>query len=325
MKKIIVTLICLMTLVKLTNAQFGLEEYIGMAIEEVKPTPIRDVNQTSTTIWRSKDLAIAYDELKNSASIVSGVRNTASLLTEAKDYIQNLYDWQQELQADIRAIISIKDLKWADVLWVTERALGVELDLEYYMPKIDGNQPLKEYLEHPEKYTKTEIYRLYDMFGSTLEYYVELNAKKGQAFTVEEIDEVLGMMNKEDEEYFNNKMEIMEMDKLVYLQLSDIYKNIADELLKQAEDLGKQLNDGKYNMTQAEQLMLYRDIQEVNDQALTYKKLSSQYLFNSMERSEQEQMIVEETRTILEVRRRILHDELSEDEKRASDILKLIR
>lgn len=325
MRKFIVSLICLLFISQLASAQFGLEEYFGKVIDEVKPTPIRDVNQTSTTIWRSKDLALAYDQLQNSASIVSGVRNTAGLLTEARDYIQNLYDWQQDLQYDIRAIISIKDLKWADVLYVCERALKVELDLEYYLPKVDGYQPLKEYLENPEDYTRTDIYRLYDMFGSTLEYYVELNAKRGQVFTIEEIDEVLEDIKKKDELYYKNLLEIQELDKITYLHLSTIYKNLSNELIIKAEDLGKKLNDGNYNITQAEQLVLYKQIQEFNDQALEYKKKSTEYLFNSMERTEQQQMIIDYNRKTLELRKRILAEELFGNKIKASDVLNSLK
>lgn len=179
-----------------------------------------------------------YQIIKDARQI-AGV--TRDITGQVKDITGQTLDLQRQIQADLRKVQSLKDLRYANPTELFGRAMAMTSGSQQdFFPSIGRARRLHQALQSKGQ---QDIETLYQVFNT-----VSVGRANGQNFTYRDYK---GMK----EEAFASQYAYEEIGKKKKIEMAFNYQKIADEMTSQSVELMATLkNPGRYSMTEAERL-----------------------------------------------------------------------
>ncbi|QKG55000.1 hypothetical protein [Hymenobacter sp. BRD67] len=178
---------------------------------------------------------------------IAGV--TRDITGEVKNITGQTLMLQQQIQADLRKVQSVKDLRYANPLELFGRAMAMNTSSQPdYMPAIAKAQRLHQALQGR---TAPDVETVYQAFSG-----LDIGRNGAQSFTYHDYKNMR-------EEAFASAYAYEEVLKKKNVETAFNYQKIADEMTTQSIELMATLkNPGRYSMTEAERL---RAMGQAND------------------------------------------------------------
>lgn len=179
-----------------------------------------------------------YQVIKDARQI-AGV--TRDITGEMKNIVGQTLLLQQQIQADLRKVQSVKDLRYANPLELFSRAIGMNTSSQPdYMPAVSKARRLRQALQSR---TEQDVETVYQAFSG-----LDVGRAGSQAFTYRDYKNMR-------EEAFASAYAYEEVVKKKNVETAFNYQKIADEMTAQSVELMATLkNPGRYSMTEAERL-----------------------------------------------------------------------
>lgn len=215
-----------------------------------------------------KSFANEIQLIINTANTLKETKNILSTAIRTKEEIENIYSLQYEVQDALKVAKGITDLKWSDLGFVSEKALGISLDPNVYIPQIPETYELRKALvTDPTSYNARQLYTLLaglNAYSTPLESFADFDRMfKNTAI---------------------NQFAIAEMTAQKKLQTAMAYNQLADEMIGQANELIREVKrDRRLTMNEAERLSLLKQCQEVIMQSMDLKKQADEMMQNIAE------------------------------------------
>lgn len=210
-----------------------------------------------------KSLANEVKVISNTAKTLAETKNILKTAIATKQEIENIYSLQWQVQDALEIAGGIKDLKWSDLDFVSQKALGISIDPNVYIPNIPGTYGLRQTLGlEPGPYSARQLYALL----------VGINSDSAP------LDNYADFTNKSKEAAIN-QFAIAEMTDQKRLQTALAYNGLADEMIQQANELIIAVKrDRLLTMNEAERLSTLKQCQEVLMQSMDLKLQADELL-----------------------------------------------
>ena len=179
-----------------------------------------------------------YQVIKDARQI-AGV--TRDITGEVKNITGQTLMLQQQIQADLRKVQSVKDLRFANPLELFGRAMAMNTSSQPdYMPLVNKARRLRQALQGR---TGQDVETVYQAFSG-----LDIGRTGSQSFTYRDYKNMR-------EEAFASAYAYEEVLKKKNVETAFNYQKIADEMTAQSVELMATLkNPGRYAMTEAERL-----------------------------------------------------------------------
>ena len=210
-----------------------------------------------------KSLANELKVISNTAKTLAETKNILKTAIATKQEIENIYSLQWQVQDALELAGGIKGLKWSDLDFVSQKALGISIDPNVYIPHIPGTYGLRQTLGlEPSRYSARQLYALL----------VGINSDSAP------LDNYADFTNKSKEAAIN-QFAIAEMTDQKRLQTALAYNGLADEMIQQANELIIAVKrDRLLTMNEAERLSTLKQCQEVLMQSMDLKLQADELL-----------------------------------------------
>jgi hypothetical protein len=187
-----------------------------------------------------------YQVIKDARQI-AGV--TRDITGQVKELTYEGLELQRQIQADLRKVESVKDLRYANPLELFGRAMAMNTRSQPdYMPPVDKAQRLRQALQGR---TEQDVETVYQAFSG-----LDIGRNGTQSFTYRDYKNMR-------QEAFASAYAYEEVLKKKNVETAFNYQKIADEMTAQSVELMATLkNPGRYSMTEAERL---RAMGQAND------------------------------------------------------------
>lgn len=187
-----------------------------------------------------------YQVIKDARQI-AGV--TRDITGQVKELTYEGLELQRQIQADLRKVESVKDLRYANPLELFGRALAMSTSSQPdYMPPVSKARRLRQALQGR---TEQDVETVYQAFSG-----LDIGRDGAQSFTYRDYKNMR-------EEAFASAYAYEEVLKKKNVETAFNYQKIADEMTAQSVELMATLkNPGRYSMTEAERL---RAMGQAND------------------------------------------------------------
>ncbi|SNC77552.1 hypothetical protein SAMN06265337_4141 [Hymenobacter gelipurpurascens] len=179
-----------------------------------------------------------YQVIKDARQI-AGV--TRDITGEVKNITGQTLLLQRQIQADLRKVESVKDLRYANPLELFSRALAMNTTSQPdYMPPVNKARRLRQALQGR---TEQDVETVYQAFSG-----LDIGRNGAQTFTYRDYKNMR-------QEAFASAYAYEEVLKKKNVETAFNYQKIADEMTAQSVELMATLkNPGRYSMTEAERL-----------------------------------------------------------------------
>ncbi|WP_345237244.1 hypothetical protein [Hymenobacter saemangeumensis] len=187
-----------------------------------------------------------YQVIKDARQI-AGV--TRDITGQVKQLTSEGLELQRQIQADLRKVESVKDLRYANPLELFGRAMAMNTSSQAdYMPPVNKARRLRQALQGR---TEQDVETVYQAFSG-----LDIGRNGAQSFTYREYKNMR-------QEAFASAYAYEEVLKKKNVETAFNYQKIADEMTAQSVELMATLkNPGRYSMTEAERL---RAMGQAND------------------------------------------------------------
>jgi len=187
-----------------------------------------------------------YQVIKDARQI-AGV--TRDITGQVKQLTSEGLELQRQIQADLRKVESVKDLRYANPLELFGRAMAMNTSSQPdYMPPVNKARRLRQALQGR---TEQDVETVYQAFSG-----LDIGRNGAQSFTYRDYKNMR-------EEAFASAYAYEEVLKKKNVETAFNYQKIADEMTAQSVELMATLkNPGRYSMTEAERL---RAMGQAND------------------------------------------------------------
>jgi hypothetical protein len=194
-----------------------------------------------------------WTETVKNYQIIKDARQIAGVTRDITGEVKNITGQtlmrQQQIQADLRKVQSVKDLRFANPLELFGRAMAMNTSAqEDYMPQVSKARRLRQALQGR---TDQDVETVYQAFSG-----LDIGRNGAQSFTYRDYKNMR-------EEAFASAYAYEEVLKKKNVEMAFNYQKIADEMTAQSVELMATLkNPGRYSMTEAERL---RAMGQAND------------------------------------------------------------
>ena len=187
-----------------------------------------------------------YQVIKDARQI-AGV--TRDITGQVKELTSEGLELQRQIQANLRKVASVKDLRYANPLELFGRAMTMNTRSQPdYMPAVNKARRLRQALQGR---TEQDVETVYQAFSG-----LDIGRAGSQSFTYRDYKNMR-------EEAFASAYAYEEVVKKKNVETAFNYQKIADEMTAQSVELMATLkNPGRYSMTEAERL---RAMGQAND------------------------------------------------------------
>jgi hypothetical protein len=187
-----------------------------------------------------------YQVIKDARQI-AGV--TRDITGQVKELTSEGLELQRQIQADLRKVASVKDLRYANPLELFGRAMAMNTHSQPdYMPPVNKARRLRQALQNR---TEQDVETVYQAFSG-----LHMGRAGSQSFTYRDYKNMR-------EEAFASAYAYEEVVRKKNVETAFNYQKIADEMTAQSVELMATLkNPGRYSMTEAERL---RAMGQAND------------------------------------------------------------
>ena len=187
-----------------------------------------------------------YQVIKDARQI-AGV--TRDITGQVKELTYEGLELQRQVQADLRKVESVKDLRYANPLELFGRAMAMNTSSQPdYMPPVNKARRLRQALQGR---TEQDVETVYQAFSG-----LDIGRNGAQSFTYRDYKNMR-------QEAFASAYAYEEVLKKKNVETAFNYQKIADEMTAQSVELMATLkNPGRYSMTEAERL---RAMGQAND------------------------------------------------------------
>jgi len=189
------------------------------------------------------------------AKQIAGV--TKDITGQVKDLTSQTLDLQRKIQADLREVRSIADLRFANPIQLFGRAMAMTTGSQQdFMPAIGRARRLHQALQRG---ATQDIETVFQVFNT-----LDVGRNNGQTFTYRDYKTM-------KEEAFASQYAYEEIGKKKKIEMAFNYQKIADEMTAQSVELMATLkNQGRYSMTEGERL---RAMGQASDSAIKAMQL----------------------------------------------------
>jgi|GEM_PF-6987341 len=187
-----------------------------------------------------------YQVIKDARQI-AGV--TRDITGQVKELTYEGLELQRQIQADLRKVETVRDLRYANPLELFSRAMAMNTSSQPdYMPPVNRARRLRQALQGR---TEQDVETVYQAFSG-----LDIGRNGTQSFTYRDYKNMR-------EEAFASAYAYEEVLKKKNVETAFNYQKIADEMTAQSVELMATLkNPGRYSMTEAERL---RAMGQAND------------------------------------------------------------
>lgn len=187
-----------------------------------------------------------YQVIKDARQI-AGI--TRDITGQVKELTYEGLELQRQIQADLRKVQSVKDLRYANPLELFGRAMAMNTSSQPdYMPPVNKARRLRQALQSR---TEQDVETVYQAFSG-----LDIGRNGAQTFTYRDYKNMR-------QEAFASAYAYEEVLKKKNVETAFNYQKIADEMTAQSVELMATLkNPGRYSMTEAERL---RAMGQAND------------------------------------------------------------
>lgn len=215
-----------------------------------------------------KSFANEIQLIVNTANTLKETKNILSTAIQTKEEIDNIYTLQYDVQDALKVAKGIADLKWSDLDFVSQKALGISLDPNVYLPGIPETEELRKTLGmDPTSYNARQLYSLLvglNAYSTPLESFADFDRLSKNARI--------------------NQFAMAEMTGQKKLQTAMSYNQLADEMIGQANELIREVKrDRRLTMNEAERLSLLKQCKEVIMQSMDLKHQADEMMRNVAE------------------------------------------
>jgi hypothetical protein len=215
-----------------------------------------------------KSLANEIKLIANTAKTLQETKNILQTAIRTKEEIENIYSLQWEVQYALGIARGIKDLKWSDLDFVSQKALGISIDPNVYIPNIPETYTLRQTLgREPTTKNARQLYSLLvgiNSYSEPINNFADFQIRSKEAAI--------------------NQFALVEMTGQKRLQTAMSYNELADEMIAQANELIIAVKrDRKLTMNEAERLSTLKQCQEVLMQSLDLKRQADEMMLSVIE------------------------------------------
>lgn len=215
-----------------------------------------------------KSFANEIQLIVNTANTLKETKNILSTAIQTKEEIDNIYTLQYDVQDALKVAKGIADLKWSDLDFVSQKALGISLDPNVYLPGIPETEELRKTLGmDPTSYNARQLYSLLvglNAYSTPLESFADFDRLSKNARI--------------------NQFAMAEMTGQKKLQTAMSYNQLADEMIGQANELIREVKrDRRLTMNEGERLSLLKQCKEVIMQSMDLKHQADEMMRNVAE------------------------------------------
>lgn len=203
-----------------------------------------------------KSLANEVKVISNTAKTLQETKNILKTAIKTKEEIENIYSLQWQVQDALEIARGITGLKWSDLDFVSQKALGISIDPNVYMPNIPGTYKLRQALRlDPTTGSARQLYSLLvgiNSYSTPVDNYADFENRAKEAAI--------------------NQFAMGEMSSQKKIQTAMSYNQLADEMIGQANELITAVkSDRRLTMNEAERLSALKECQDVLMQSLDLK------------------------------------------------------
>lgn len=217
-----------------------------------------------------RSLANDLQVISNTSKTLRETKNILSTAKKTKEEIENIYSLQWEVQEALEIARDVSRLKWSDLDEVTQKAMGLSVDPNVYLPLLPETAPLRNALRQEPGTSSTR--NLYSLL-------VGIHQRSAPLVDYADFDEM-------SKQVTIHQFAMAEMTDHKKIQAALSYNQLADEMIEQAKELMQAVKrDRQLTMNEAERLAALKQCQDVLVKSLEMKLEADELLRSVGEQS----------------------------------------